>query len=65
MASEVKNPLDQLADPFREAADTYHWAFFETAGIEIYLPSWLSKLASSNCSRSGSSWPSSSRPADE
>ena len=41
------NPLDVLKDPFKEAADPGlggHWAFFETAGVEFYLPSWISKF---------------------
>ncbi|MBO0698905.1 MAG: F0F1 ATP synthase subunit A [Zavarzinella sp.] len=35
MAAEHENPLDFLKDPFRESADSYHWTFFDTAGIEI------------------------------
>ena len=35
MAAEHESPLDFLKDPFRESADSYHWSFFETAGIEI------------------------------
>src|SRR5262245_6132540 len=44
MAHEPTSPLDALQDPFKEAADSYHWSFFETAGVEFYLPSWLSKF---------------------
>src|SRR5262245_65418165 len=44
MAHEPKSPLDQLQDPFKEAADGYHWSFFETAGWEFHLPPWLSKF---------------------
>lgn len=47
MAAEHESPLDALSDPFKEAADTKlggHWDFFETAGIRIELPSWLSKF---------------------
>jgi F-type H+-transporting ATPase subunit a len=44
MAHEPKDPLEQLQDPFKEAADGYHWSFFETAGIEFHLPPWLSKF---------------------
>jgi len=44
MAQEPKNPLDQLQDPFKEAADGYHWSFFETAGVDFHLPPWLSKF---------------------
>jgi F-type H+-transporting ATPase subunit a len=44
MAQEPKNPLEQLQDPFKEAADGYHWSFFETAGVEFHLPPWLSKF---------------------
>ena len=29
------SPLDVLKDPFAESADSYHWTFFDTAGIEI------------------------------
>jgi len=29
------SPLDVLKDPFKESADSYHWTFFDTAGIEI------------------------------
>lgn len=39
--------MDQLADPFREAADSGlggHWGIFETAGVEFHLPSFLSKF---------------------
>src|SRR4051812_16329376 len=35
MAAEHESPLDFLKDPFKESADSYHWTFFETAGIEI------------------------------
>src|SRR5436309_1136428 len=35
MAAEPMNPLAYLQDPFKESADSYHWTFFETAGIEI------------------------------
>src|SRR5262245_32523830 len=35
MAGEAQNPLDIVQDPFKESADSYHWSFFETAGIEI------------------------------
>jgi F-type H+-transporting ATPase subunit a len=44
MAGEAKNPLDVLNDPFVESADSYHISIFPTAGIEIHLPSWLSKF---------------------
>jgi F-type H+-transporting ATPase subunit a len=47
MASEPMKPTDQLADPFREAADPGlggHWGIFETAGIEFHLPSFVSKF---------------------
>lgn len=42
MAHEVKNPLDQLADPFREAADSDHFAVFES--LHVHLPEWLSRF---------------------
>jgi F-type H+-transporting ATPase subunit a len=35
MAHEPMSPLDVLKDPFKESADSYHWTFFDTAGIEI------------------------------
>src|SRR5262245_2257804 len=35
MSTEPTSPLDVLQDPFKESADSYHWTFFETAGIEI------------------------------
>jgi F-type H+-transporting ATPase subunit a len=35
MPAEPMNPLDVLKDPFKEAADGFHWDFFETAGLEI------------------------------
>ncbi len=45
--ADTKNPLDQLADPFREAADPGlggHWGIFETAGVEFHLPGFISKF---------------------
>jgi len=39
MAHEPTNPLDALKDPFAHSADSYHWSFFPTAGLEIdHLP---------------------------
>jgi F-type H+-transporting ATPase subunit a len=39
MAHEPTNPLDALKDPFEHSADSYHWSFFPTAGLEIdHLP---------------------------
>jgi len=35
MAAEPMSPLEVLKDPFKESADSYHWTFFDTAGIEI------------------------------
>ncbi len=31
-------------DPFKEPADSHHVGIFETAGVELHLPSWLSKF---------------------
>jgi len=42
MASEPKSPMQQLADPFREAADSDHFAIFES--LHIKLPDWLSRF---------------------
>jgi len=38
------SPLDVVKDPFKESADSYHWSFFDTAGIEFELPPWLSRF---------------------
>jgi F-type H+-transporting ATPase subunit a len=37
-------PTDQLSDPFREAADSRHWAFLESLHWDFHLPGWLSKF---------------------
>ena len=44
MAHEIANPTDQLADPFKEAADSNHWAAFESAGWDFHLPAWVTKF---------------------
>src|SRR5687767_13244502 len=47
MPNNPKNPMDQLADPFKKTANSGlggHWDFFETAGIEFHLPWFLSKF---------------------
>lgn len=35
--------IDPL-DPFKEALDSTHWGFFESAHIEFHLPEWFSKF---------------------
>jgi F-type H+-transporting ATPase subunit a len=35
MAAEHTSPLDALKDPFEHSADSYHWSFFPTAGLEF------------------------------
>ena len=36
MAAAPTSPLDALKDPFEHSADSYHWGFFPTAGLDLH-----------------------------